>query len=346
MRVVGGGGCPHNLPVLQISGGALPEGLVLSPSGYFSGRAASPGLYQFILRAATDCEVVQQEYTIEVTGAPVLSVEPRAVEISLPHGSAPPDDPLVVQVRSSWGRMAYTADTGDAEWLRATPIRGETPDPHAPVNSDALELHVDPSRLPPGTYRVLMRLSAWRGANAPVVPVTLRVLPADGSPLAPAPRFPVPAPGLHPEPVPHPAPVPHTAAPKPQVHQAPAAPPSGCPGPHPSSAGSPHRRRSRPRPRPRPDTTSHPQSAHRPNQHPRSKPTPRLPRPTDMANLRTTPNLRSMESPRIMANRRTTASLLSTPSLPPRTVTENPRPTTASPPHPSTKSTRFLAALC
>jgi hypothetical protein len=180
ITVVGGSRCPRNAPALRVVGGELPEGLSLTAAGYLAGTPTQPGRHSFVVRAATDCEAIQQEFELEVTGAPVLSVEPRSVEISLPQGAPPPQDPLVVQVRSSWGGMAYTVDGGDAEWLRATPVRGETPPAGGILDSDALELHVDPSRLPPGTYRVVMRLSTFRGANAPVVPVTLRVLPPVG----------------------------------------------------------------------------------------------------------------------------------------------------------------------
>lgn len=181
LTLTGGVRCLRQSWMVQVVGGELPPGVTLTPSGYFRGTPAEPGSYSFIVRAANECEAVQQEYTIEVTGAPVLAVEPASVSLAVPHGSQALEDPIVIQVRSSWNGMSYTANVGESSWLRAIPVRGTTPGPGSAMNADALELHVDPSRLPPGSYRVLMRVSGYRAANAPVVPVTLRVLPPEGA---------------------------------------------------------------------------------------------------------------------------------------------------------------------
>lgn len=196
LTITGGSRCPRQVSMVQIVGGELPPGLTLTPAGYFRGTPSEPGTYQFIVRAANDCEAVQQEYTIEVSGAPVLAVEPASVSLAVPHGSPALEDPIVVQVRSSWNGTSYSASVGDASWLRAIPVRGTTPGPMSPMNSDALELHVDPSRLPPGSYRVLMRVSGYRTANAPVVPVTLRVLPPEGVAMSAPDHGPLAIPGL------------------------------------------------------------------------------------------------------------------------------------------------------
>ncbi len=196
LTITGGSRCLRQVSMVQVVGGELPPGVALTPAGYFRGTPSEPGTYQFIVRAANECEAVQQEYTIEVSGAPVLAVEPASVSLAVPHGSPALEDPIVVQVRSSWNGTSYTASVGDASWLRAIPVRGTTPGPMSPMNSDALELHVDPSRLPPGNYRVLMRVSGYRSANAPVVPVTLRVLPPDGMAMNGPDHGPLAVPGL------------------------------------------------------------------------------------------------------------------------------------------------------
>lgn len=232
LTITGGSRCLRQVSMVQVVGGELPPGVSLTPSGYFRGTPSEPGTYQFIVRAANDCEAVQQEYTIEVSGAPVLAVEPASVSLAVPHGAPALEDPIVVQVRSSWNGTAYTASVGDASWLRAIPVRGTTPGPMSPMNSDALELHVDPSRLPPGSYRVLMRVSGYRTANSPVVPVTLRVLPPEGVAMNGPDHGPLAIPGLVLPSDPHEAHGdPHAAdphAPGPNGHGAPSAhPPAG-----------------------------------------------------------------------------------------------------------------------
>jgi hypothetical protein len=181
LTITGGSRCTRQMTMVRVTGGELPPGVELTQGGYFRGAPLEAGKYSFIVRAANECEAIQQEYAIEVTGAPVLTVEPASVNLSVGQGSPALEDPIVVQVRSSWNGTAYTANIGDASWVRAIPVRGATPVPSSGLSADGLELHIDPSRLPPGLYRVLMKVSGWRTANTPVVPITLRVLPPDGS---------------------------------------------------------------------------------------------------------------------------------------------------------------------
>lgn len=170
-----GGLCPSHSVSLQVAGGLLPEGLTLSPAGYFFGVPSAPGNYRFLIRASNACGWSDQEYRLEVTGAPILAVNPAVLDYRILEGQAIPQ-PVLLRVSSSTASVPYRIEPQEATWLHARPRSGVTPPPGAAFDADIVELFIDTTRLRQGTHRSELRFGAWRAVEAPVVPVSVTVL--------------------------------------------------------------------------------------------------------------------------------------------------------------------------
>jgi len=59
--------------------------------------------------------------------------------------------------------------------MRAAARSGHTPKIDAAVESDRVEVSVDPGKLAPGRYEAILRFWTWHGANNPKVQVSLLV---------------------------------------------------------------------------------------------------------------------------------------------------------------------------
>ncbi|MEZ5354857.1 MAG: hypothetical protein R2762_19660 [Bryobacteraceae bacterium] len=271
--------CSNNVVTLTVSGGALPPGLELTAAGYLRGVPAEPGLFRFLVRAANACGWADREFSLDVSGAPVLLVNPPAVEFRVLAGQRPPD-PMLLRVSSDTASLAYTMDPPPVDWLEARVRAGVTPGRGAAFDSDTIALYFDFTRLSPGTHRTALRVSTWRGVAPVEVPIVVTVLPQQAA-TPPAAQTATPAPvsaSPHPEPAgagsipmaprftsaPPSAPATQTTVPQPDAAQGkttsvrpPTAPPAAKPAAAPTRTGRLSRSaKFRPRPAPRPDKTA------------------------------------------------------------------------------------------
>ncbi|MDX1980078.1 MAG: putative Ig domain-containing protein [Bryobacteraceae bacterium] len=174
LAVIGGGGCVPNNLSLSLAAGRLPEGIDLSPAGFFSGTPVREGVFAFTVRVANDCAAVEREFLLRVEGPALLRLDPRELVFCYRSGDPPPA-PQTVQVSGTWPAQAYRIEPVDAPWLAARPLRGRTPPEGSAMRHDPVEVSVDGSGLRPGEYRGWLRVEAWEADNAPRIPVVLRV---------------------------------------------------------------------------------------------------------------------------------------------------------------------------
>lgn len=177
VTVLGGGRCTQNSVSMRVATGALPEGLGLTPAGYFKGIPRQAGLFTFQIRAENECQVVVKTFTLRVEGAPLLVAAPEELEFHYTPGGTPPP-PQVVRVSSSWEDMAYSIEAEGATWLMLRPLRGRTPFSGSGLTGDPVVVSVVPGKLAPGSYRAFLKVSAWETTNEPRIPVTLVISPA------------------------------------------------------------------------------------------------------------------------------------------------------------------------
>lgn len=172
----GGGMCPYNAVRLSVVGGMMPDGLTLAPNGYFSGAPATPGTFRFLVRASNGCSWSDQEYTLEVEGAPLLSVYPGSIEYRITAGEGVPG-PVTIKVSNGTGSGPYSVRTTGGGWLQARARMGSTPGRESAFDSDIIDVYLDTANLPPGVHQAEIQVGAWRAAQTPVVPVTISVIP-------------------------------------------------------------------------------------------------------------------------------------------------------------------------
>ncbi len=160
---------------LSLAQGELPRGLALRGEN-LTGVPAAIGTYRFAIRAASRCGAAVREFELVVTGRPILRVVPEELVFEYRAGAAAPKQ-LDVLVASTWPRLPYTVSTGKIPWLEYYQTIGATPDLGSPFSADRIAVRVNPDKLSPGLYHATLTISTWQGANAPVIPVTLKVLP-------------------------------------------------------------------------------------------------------------------------------------------------------------------------
>jgi hypothetical protein len=155
-------------------GGNLPQGLNLGVFGV-EGTPREVGRFQFTIRAANQCIAVEKTIELFVTGKPVLDVSPGELVFEYHVGGALPKA-RVVLVTSTWPDLLYGVTANGTAWVRAEPASGATPDSGSALRGDAVTVRINPEKLNPGTYRTTVVFSTWMGANAPEVPVTLKIV--------------------------------------------------------------------------------------------------------------------------------------------------------------------------
>src|SRR5215475_12411711 len=72
LTVSGGGQCTENGPSFRVIAGALPDGLRLTPAGYWEGIPKTEGIYWFTVRVANSCQATSRVYSLRVDGMPIL----------------------------------------------------------------------------------------------------------------------------------------------------------------------------------------------------------------------------------------------------------------------------------
>lgn len=155
-------------------GGSLPEGLDLDVFGV-EGTPREVGRFQLTIRAANQCIAVEKTVELFVTGKPVLVVSAAELAFEYHVGGALPKARMVL-VRSSWPRLPYGVTANGTTWVHAEPASGVTPNSGSALGGDAVTVRINPEKLNPGTYRTAVIFSTWMGANAPEIPVTLKIV--------------------------------------------------------------------------------------------------------------------------------------------------------------------------
>lgn len=173
IQTLSDGRCPANDVSLLLASGVLPRGVDLTPAG-LSGVPKEMGIFRFTVRAANGCESANRAFALFVTGRPILQVYPGELVFECRAGGpAPP--PQVLLVSSSWANLPYSV-AGSTEWLGLEMSAAMTPGPNSAFSGDPVFVRVKPGRLAPGAYKATLVFSAWRAANSPAVPVTLKII--------------------------------------------------------------------------------------------------------------------------------------------------------------------------
>ncbi len=159
---------------LSVVEGELPNGLALRGES-ISGVPRTMGTYRFALRAANRCGTAVGRFELVVSGRPILRVVPEELVFEYRPGDAPPR-PLDVLVASTWPGLPYRVSTGKIPWLEYDQTIGTIPDRGSPFSADRISVRVNPDKLEAGVYHATLAISAWQGANAPAIPVTLKVV--------------------------------------------------------------------------------------------------------------------------------------------------------------------------
>jgi len=139
--------------------------------------AREVGEFRFWLRAANACSQAVKQYTLFVTGRPILRTVPEEIVFEYREGGPAPETQMV-QVSSTWPGLPYSVWASTPQWLTVRAAEGVTPERGGGFTSDTLWLEAAPDKLMPGVYHSKVFVTTWGGSNAPVIPVTLKVLPA------------------------------------------------------------------------------------------------------------------------------------------------------------------------
>jgi hypothetical protein len=173
LLVKGGGNC-HAGEATFTAASELPEGISITGVGQFGGVPRKTGTYNFKLRIADPCSAKVRDMTLVVTGAPILVISATSLEFHYTR-NGPPPEPQAVLVRSTWPDLAYSVESHEVPWLRATAAKGRVPRIGAPVDADRVTVRVTPASLAPGSYEASLTFWAWQGANTPTIKIRLTV---------------------------------------------------------------------------------------------------------------------------------------------------------------------------
>ncbi len=160
---------------LAVVDGGLPRGVDLRGET-LAGVPATMGTYHFTVRAASRCGVAVRQFELVVSGRPILRAVPDELVFEYRAGGAAPKASNVL-VASTWPGLSYWVAAGKTPWLEFEQTIGTTPARESGFTADRISVRVNPDKLSPGEYHATLTIAAWQGANAPVIPVTLKVLP-------------------------------------------------------------------------------------------------------------------------------------------------------------------------
>jgi hypothetical protein len=173
LMIAGGKRCDPG-DVSFTASGNVPEGLAITGMGQLEGVPRKAGTYHFQIRVANACSARVRDVMLIVTGAPILVVSVSILEFRYPR-DGPAPEPQALLVRSTWPDLAYSIDSHDVAWLRATPTRGRVPRIGAAVDADRVKVTVERGSLVPGVYEAVLTFWTRQGANAPAVKVRLTI---------------------------------------------------------------------------------------------------------------------------------------------------------------------------
>jgi hypothetical protein len=167
------GSCPHGGVGYALVSGKLPPGMALSRLGYFSGAPLHTGEFPFSVRASDGCGWTAKQFTLVVTGAPMITLTPMHLSFICKAGETAAEQRVLVS--ATWPSLAYRLTLSDAAWLTATPEHGATPRPGSAMTQDIVHVRIDTAGLKPGHYSASMAVSSWQALEAVRVEVELTV---------------------------------------------------------------------------------------------------------------------------------------------------------------------------
>jgi hypothetical protein len=168
------GRCPRSDVGVSVMQGRLPRGIELW-GDRLQGTPRELGSFPLRIRAMNGCQTAAtKDLVLVVTGKPILRVAPDELVFDYVVGGSSPR-PQSILVASTWPHLPYSVTAESAKWLNVTVTEGLTPERDAALSSDSVWVRVSPQGLAPGAYKASVTFSVWLGANAPVVPITLRI---------------------------------------------------------------------------------------------------------------------------------------------------------------------------
>jgi len=167
------GSCPIGGVGYAVVSGTLPPGMQLSRLGYFSGTPVRTGEFVFTVRASNGCGWTGKQFTLVVTGAPVITVTPGKTTFECKAGETSPSQQM--RVSATWPRLRYLLTMSNAAWLTATPEHGATPRQGSGMAYDFVHLNVSTVGLKPGHYKATITVSSWQVLEPVLVEVELKV---------------------------------------------------------------------------------------------------------------------------------------------------------------------------
>lgn len=159
--------------ILTLAGGALPHGMLVRGES-LTGTPTAVGAYRFTIRAANLCAAAEREFELTVSGRPILRAVPEELVYEYKIGGSDPQ-PQSVLVTGTWPNLPYSVRADKGPWVIPEQAQGITPDRGAALSADEITVRVNPDKLAAGVYRSTLVIATWQGANAPRIPVTLRV---------------------------------------------------------------------------------------------------------------------------------------------------------------------------
>jgi hypothetical protein len=167
------GSCPIGGVGYSVVSGRLPPGIQLSRLGYFSGAPLHTGEFVFTIRASDGCGWTGKQFTLVVTGAPLITVAPLRLSFECKAGETPKEQE--VHVSATWPRLAYRLTVSSAAWLTAAPEHGTTPRQGSAMSHDVVHVRVDTTGLKPDHYKATITVSSWQALQPVEVEVALTV---------------------------------------------------------------------------------------------------------------------------------------------------------------------------
>jgi hypothetical protein len=177
LLVESNGRCPLGGTGIRLVDGGLPEGVSLDGAGYLRGTPRQPGRFAFAVELRTGCSRTIEQLVLEVGVAPMFWISAPSLTFSCERGGRPPE-PQRVMVSGNQPGLAYKMSAAGAPWLEIRPRRGTLPPLGSALESDAVDLFVNPDKLESGEYHATLLTYAWGSAMSASTAVHLTVKPA------------------------------------------------------------------------------------------------------------------------------------------------------------------------
>jgi uncharacterized protein (TIGR03437 family) len=171
-----------------VTGGSLPPGLTVSPSGVFSGTLTTEGQFNFTLTITisfgvegttvfSDSAANPASFIVTPYSGPAVTINPAALSFSLTQNAAAVTQSISIANHGSQAvQFSASATTNSGgNWLQLSSPQGSI----TPSGSFGLAVTADPSKLAPGTYSGAVTISI---PGAPPLGVSVLAVVAGAQP--------------------------------------------------------------------------------------------------------------------------------------------------------------------